>query len=151
MINLTSKPAFGYETASCNSENWLKNFLTKKVQEDYSRGGSLATVCLIEAMEPKALRAEWKMSNVKKALGYFPLVGSVIGFNRIVQALKYTKADLPNKVNHIIRGILEFIPVVGFLLLFVDLFMTAYRPYTDKPFTLRTVLNTVLDAPVEVI
>ncbi|MBS4166813.1 hypothetical protein NEOC65_001910 [Neochlamydia sp. AcF65] len=75
-----------------------------------------------------AAKGAWKTANVIKALGYIPLIGTLIGLCRIAKAAKATKDEWPNKYNHIVRGCVEFLSL-GFLLLIPDLILTGYRAY----------------------
>lgn len=73
-------------------------------------------------------KGAWKTANIVKALGYIPLIGTLIGLSRISRAAKATKDELPNKFNHITRGCVELFSL-GFLLSIPDLILTGYRAY----------------------
>lgn len=69
--------------------------------------------------------------NVTHILGYFPLVGLIIGIMRIVQSRKEMEKDLPSEKQAgyavlQVRGAFEIIGA-GVLFLFPDLIITAIR------------------------
>ncbi|MBS4169910.1 hypothetical protein [Neochlamydia sp. AcF95] len=144
----TSMPAFGFETFACNAEDCYKEMI-KKVKQRTSdlqqRKMSQLNVQIAELKEissfndpdyqkvedesiNNAAKDAWKIANIIKALGYIPLIGTLIGLSRISMAAKTLKEELPTKYNHIGRGCVELLSL-GFLLLIPDLVLTAYRAY----------------------
>ncbi len=145
MVNLNSAPAFGFETSSCNAEGYYKNLFEtaqKKAAEiqkaniaqlDFPDMPNVADVYndpefkkIMDEQNTKAAKTAWKTANLMKRLGWIPLLGTLIGINRISRTVKATKQELPNKVNHIVRGIFELFSL-GFLLLIPDLILTRFR------------------------
>jgi hypothetical protein len=138
MINFTSAPAFGFETATCNA---VGHYIKKRSQRQLeTMKGQLGIVDL--TVKPKLQKAAedyysewaitaWKASNVVKVLGYIPLIGTFLGLSRILEAALSTKEDLPNRYNHIARGCVELLSL-GFLLVIPDLILTGCRAYNAE-------------------
>lgn len=70
---------------------------------------------------------EYQNRNKFTCLAYIPLVSMLVGVIRISGAYENAKT-LGSKVQHIIRGTIEFLNL-GVLLLIPDLILTAYRHY----------------------
>lgn len=100
-INLSSAPAFGFEFASCNAE-------------------------LSYEQTPIQVKDRYKGKNIRKVMGYIPIIGMLLGITRIRQARVLNSQQLPNRFNHIVRGSIEALNL-GFLLLIPDLLLTAAR------------------------
>lgn len=145
MVNLNSAPAFGFETSSCNAEGYYKNlFETQQKKAAKIQKVRIAQLNLpdmpnttdvyndpefqklMDERNTKAAKSAWKIANLMKILGCIPLIGTLIGINRISRVVKATKQELPNKVNHIVRGTFELFSL-GFLLLIPDLILTGFR------------------------
>ena len=145
MVSFTSVPAFGFETATCNAEGCYKEMskkVTQKVLDLQKREMAKLNIPELQGMpditaDPEyqkvmeeqynnAAKGAWKTANIVKALGYIPLIGTLIGLSRISRAAKATQEELPNKFNHIARGCIELFSL-GFLLLIPDLILTGYR------------------------
>jgi hypothetical protein len=152
MVSFTSIPAFGFETATCNATGFLQEMQKKDVpkvrdlqKEVLSQHMSnMQAIPGLENMPDLAdeamagveefnqelgnstAKSAWKTHNIVKALGYIPLLGTLIGLGRISRSAKATQEELPNKFNHIVRGCIELCSL-GFLLLIPDLILTSYR------------------------
>lgn len=138
MINLTSAPAFGFETASCNAQEYYEDMYRnaydskRKQYAELSPGQDFPlsdrdvnNICRNSA------KTASKVANIVKVLGYIPLVGTLIGLSRISRASNASHEALPNKFNHTVRGCIELCSL-GFLLLIPDLILTGYRAYQAR-------------------
>lgn len=137
-------PAFGFETTKCNSRyrHLIVKFkpVAEKVFKQASNGSpidlnnpefvSFVTMSR-DNMQSMAQKA-WKTANIVKALGYIPLVGMLIGVNRIVKAARMESELLPNKYEHIARGCIEALSL-GALFIIPDIALTIFREYNAKP------------------
>ena len=139
MVNFTSIPAFGFETASCNAEEFYNETNIK----GFEYIGKPEHMEMVYKNLSNAAKKAWKTSNVVKALGYIPLIGTLIGIDRISKAAKCNKDVLPNKFNHIARGCVELFSL-GFLLLLPDIILTGYRSYHSAK-TSSSVLGRVIN------
>lgn len=119
-INLSSCPAFGFETANCNANK--------------------ARVAKCSTSDPRVVAAKknliektyYKAANVFKVLGYVcPLVGAV----RIVTALTGNDA---NKMHHVARGAAELFGL-GLFLFAADVAVTLHRDYVARQATVVTI------------
>jgi hypothetical protein len=148
MINFTSPPAFGFETSKYNSEGFYKEKYTRATQaattrmtaalknmqeqfneEDRANLSGLLADSTDETMKDiHEVRAKqtWKTNNYVKAAGYIPLIGTLIGLYHISLARSCSKAELPNKYNHMVRGCIE-LTSCGCVLLIADIFVSIYR------------------------
>lgn len=142
MVNFTSAPAFGFETSTFNAEGYYKEISKKAAQKalDASKKSMAALnipalqgmpditedAGFLEEQYNNAAKSARKTANTVKALGYIPLVGTLIGLSRISRAVNANREDLPNKFNHIARGCVELFSL-GILLLIPDLILTGYR------------------------
>lgn len=152
MIKLNCAPAFGFETTFCNSEEWYKDLSkkqTKTIEENLQKNAAQLNIPEIQNsindlttspeyqglmgdIQNDAARNAWKVANLVKVLGYIPLLGTLIGINRLARAVQADKNDLPNRCNHIVRGCVELLSL-GALLLIPDLILTCYRGYQTPP------------------
>ena len=107
--NLDYESAWGFQTAGCNSVDYY--YYHDNAPEHHD-----------ESLEFVA--TETKVDAFVKLLGYVPFLGIGVGIYRI---RLFSNSNDPNKLEHIIRGIAEIIPGVGFLLAFPDFFVTVYR------------------------
>jgi hypothetical protein len=146
MVNFTSIPAFGFETATCNAIEYYKERSKKASQKvlDFQKREMVRLNIPIpefheifditgyfekvEEQYNNSAKSALKIANILKVVGYIPLIGTLLGIARILRAAKTTKDDLPNKFNHIARGCVELLSL-GFLLLIPDLILTGYRAY----------------------
>lgn len=67
-----------------------------------------------------------KKNVATKILGYFPIVGTIIGSGRIVVAIK-SDGDAGFKARHICRGLIEMTSLFGLALLVSDIVVTVFR------------------------
>lgn len=148
IMYFTSVPAFGFETFACNAESCYKEIAQKTSQKTLNLQMAKLNAVIPDLQETpyfddpehqkirdesitNAAKGAWKTANIVKALGYIPLIGTLIGIDRISKAMKATKDELPNKYNHIVRGCVELLSL-GFLLLIPDLILTGYRAYNVR-------------------
>lgn len=105
MIQLSSIPAFGFETTFCNANMYRSRH----------GGTSLDTY------------------NISKKGGYIPILGTLVGLIRLIDVLdkKSLMSKVPNKFSHVIRGSIEFLSL-GFLLIIPDFILTKYRDHKAK-------------------
>jgi hypothetical protein len=151
MINLDSPPAFGFQTETYRAtDKYYKYFISTFMKTSWlvsaidniagillsksakgaegleRRSNDQRTKTLIKEMVPTA----WDTSNVIKKVAYIPLIGSVIGIQRISQTI--TDEKVTNKAQQILRGLVESFSL-GVLLLPVDLFVDWYRQKSTSP------------------
>lgn len=143
MINLSCRPAFGFETSTCNAQGWYKDMSKKTAQKtiniinkfrakQYLPQLEFRENLLTEKRFENDAKLAWKINNITKAAGYIPGIGSLIGLIRIVSvATTISKKDMPNKYHHIARGFVE-ITSLGALLLVPDLILTSQRAKQAK-------------------
>lgn len=68
-----------------------------------------------------------RSSNLSKKCGYVPFLGCFIGVERIKSASKDADLSIAQRIGHVARGIFEFIPFVGLLVLMpIDAVVTAF-------------------------
>ncbi len=117
-VKLLCEPAVGFQTAGCNCNNI------------YSAKASMAGIGMDEDHFLGYIRNSRIKDIALKILGYIPVVGIIVGIYRIIQIAP----SIGETRNHRIRGMMEIIPVVGTLLIFPDIAITAYRlnKYTGR-------------------
>lgn len=76
--------------------------------------------------DPETQKIMYMQANCGKITGYFPLVGTCVGINRIAMTVKIDTMPIADKCANIFRGVLETFSL-GFVLLPVDLIVTALR------------------------
>lgn len=115
MVDLNGVPTFGYETAFCNS--YQKN------KEELRKNNSQLTDEQIEGLA----KATWKIQNVKKGIGYIPVIGSIVGIGRFISLkLPNQKGTIENKTSWTARGVVEALSL-GSVFILPDVIATAHR------------------------
>lgn len=125
MISFDCPPAFGFQTANCNAiNNFYKRFSTLYLP--FFPKYLLCLSCCVT--EKYSAKTAMKISNFITVMGYFPLIGTLVGISRILESSCASKENFPNKWNHFARGCVESLSL-GFLLVIPDLIVTAVREY----------------------
>lgn len=113
-INLSSCPAFGFESATCNA-NKARLAKMSPMKDKHLAAGKRG---LIE-------KTHYITANIFKVLG---VVCPLVGVARIVEALSNNDA---NKHMHVARGVAELFGA-GIILLGVDIAVTLHRDYSAR-------------------
>ena len=128
MRNLSSIPAFGFESSQMNANQAYIEYETFIYEKNLKNSGNFQLVNCDQMVVDYRAKIEntvyWKKSNITKGLAYLPIVGLIIGIQRLI--LAHQNPLLTNKIKHIVRGTLESIGL-GLLLLIPDLIATAAR------------------------
>lgn len=102
MIHLSAHPAFGYETNRCNAdqfeikrrdkihEAWYQA-CTPEEPKDPKMERSLASTRKFSVQHDRFI------TNILRALAYFPVAGMVIGIRNLVYCIKATPEAIPHK------------------------------------------------------
>lgn len=108
MINLNSRPVFGYEYASCNANE-------RRITDMIARGN-------LNAELGKTARISMIASNIFKVAGaFFPLVGLA----RILYAVVQNDEQIGKEV---LRGLAELLGA-GLFMIAIDVAVTIHREY----------------------
>jgi hypothetical protein len=84
MNALRTLPAFGFETSSCYAQHYYRQY-------GYAKLNRVRNPTIIDPNHANVMRVAdtlYKITNIVKCRGYIPLIGTIIGINRIAEARK---------------------------------------------------------------
>lgn len=122
-MRLDSIPIFGYETSRYNANaHRLEEY--QRIAERENRRGNPVMMAMNQADRQELIDKRMKKMNTQKFMGYIPIIGCIVGYNRVTQVMN-ADIDSLRKVVWILRGSLEFVSL-GFLNAIPDLLATLY-------------------------
>ncbi len=133
-MTINQAPTFGYETSN---HHYIGANVTKSYHQYNEYANNLREVFpkipVKNLTREEVIKKIWRQRNIKKVVGYFPLLGILVGIGRVIRLAKNSNPQTPKTyiAKQTLRGTVEFLSL-GFLLIIPDILSTVLRTSLNR-------------------